>query len=170
VEGFSFNRKGTIMDTIRKIAYIFGLYMAATVFSYGALGLPTPMKSPPPKADDVGEVLFNPSDIAGTVFIGRDAVIAYIRLGEFMTIPRMGVPPELAVPTEILKPDKEDDDGGFKYYSGGSFATKQGKVFRFRRVSARVLEICGIDGGGYFVVPDTARLDPQEKTDIHKKK
>ena len=37
-----------------------------------------------------------------------------------MTIPRKGMPPALAVPTEILKPDKENADGGFKCYRAGS--------------------------------------------------
>lgn len=157
------------MKTIIRIAFAFGFFIAATTFSYGAMGLPSPMKGPPPKADEVGDVLFDVSDIAGTVCIGRDAVLSYLRMGEFMTIPRKGVPPELAVPTEILKPDMEDADGGFKYYIGGCFATNQGRVFRFRRVSARVLEICGMDGGGYFVIPDTDRSRTQEKVNPNEK-
>ena len=141
------------METIKRIAFIFGISIAATICSHGAQGLPLPMKGLPPKADEIGDVLFDSSCIAKTVYIGRDAVLNYLRMGEFLTFLRKGVPPEL------MSPDEED--GGFKYYSGGCFATKQGKVFRFHPVNSRVLEVTGLEGGGFFVIKD--RTGPSGK-------
>ena len=157
------------MRKIIKIAFAYGFFLAAATCSYGAIGLPSPMKGPPPKAEHVGDVLFDVSDIPRSVKIGRDAVLYYLRAGEFMTFPRE-VSPKITAFNEILKPDKEDANGRFNWYIGGCFATNQGKVFMFRPVNARVLEIWGIDGGGFFVLPDTDRSRPNKNANPNEKK
>jgi hypothetical protein len=114
---------------------------------YGGLGIQA-MKSEPPKAETIGEILCDVRDAGWKGF--ENHVLAKPELSRFLTSGRFATTLN-ARQAELAKREEKSAKGG-PVYCSGVFATKDGRVFKFRRPNKQVLEIEGVDGVGWFII------------------
>jgi len=106
------------------------------------------MKSKPPKAEVIGEILSTLYDAGPMGFethhMTKSELARFLSKGRFTTV--------LNESDSKLTTQEEKSAKGGPIYCNGVFATTEGRVFRFARPTKRVLEIVGVDGIGYFIL------------------
>lgn len=110
------------------------------------------MKGDPPKAETIGEILCDARDAGEKGF--ENYVLTKPELFRFLSKGRFTTTWDARL-SEIAKRAEKSAKGG-PIYCSGVFATKDGRVFKFRRQNRQVLEISGVDGGGWLVIEDEA--------------
>jgi hypothetical protein len=109
-----------------------------------------PFSGSPPKADDIGEIMFKRSDMVHKgnryIEIERESFLEFFEKGSFST--------DFKTLEEIRKMPPERNEEGGENLCIGHFATKEGRVFAFIRYNAKALEISDSNYRiGWFILP-----------------
>ena len=106
------------------------------------------MKSAPPKAETVGEILCKICDAGPMGFenhtMTKTELTKFLSKGRFITA--------LNESEQKLAYQQDKTAKGGPIYCSGVFATTEGRVFEFRRPNTRFLEIVGVDGVGFLLL------------------
>lgn len=131
-------------------------YMLTSQFLMGSIGI-TGMKSKPPKAEVVGEIISTLYDAGPMGFethiMTKSELARFLSKGRFTTV--------LNEADSKLSMQEEKSAKGGPVYCSGVFATTEGRVYRFNRPTKRVLEIVGVDGIGYLILEGEQAVDPR---------
>jgi hypothetical protein len=112
-------------------------FLILTVATGFAAFMHTPFQGPPPKAEEIGEIMFERRDFSGNnswhITISREDFLRFFSEGTFSTDFKSmeairSMPPDL-------------NEKGGRNFCTGHFATKDGKVFEFNRYNPKALEI-----------------------------
>lgn len=106
------------------------------------------MKGDPPKAAMIGEILCDARDAGENGF--ENHVLSDVELSRFLSKGRFTTTWDARL-AEVAKREEKSAKGG-PIYCSGVFATKDGRVFKFRRHNKQVLQIHGVSGGGWLVI------------------
>jgi hypothetical protein len=106
------------------------------------------MKGDPPKEETIGEILCDVQDAGEKGF--ENHVLTNIELSRFLSKGRFTTTWDAQL-AEVAKQEERSAKGG-PIYCSGVFATKDGRVYKFRRHNKQLLQISGVSGGGWLVI------------------
>jgi hypothetical protein len=136
-----------VFDLFAMKSLLFFVILLCPSILLGGLGIQA-MKGEPPRAEAIGQILCDVRDAGWKGF--ENHVLTKPELSRFLSSGRFATALNERQ-TERAKREEKNSKGG-PVYCSGVFATKDGRVFKFRRPNKEVLEIEGVDGVGWFIV------------------